>query len=866
MKKLMNENTLLKEEYENLKSQYEKCEKEQKQLTHVFCEMSMGVVLFRVVMEESKKPADLIFEYANNEFLECYYNKDQEILEQSVKEVIPRFSQRLLKVCGEVVSEGNRMAFIEFDEAEETYIKITCYAVGEDRCACIFVDVTDSFLAEKMIQDSEERYHTLSMARNEIVFELDVNGQFIYISEGILKVLGYEAEEFLGKYYYELFPVEAREKAIEKINQMYEKPEEQANGSLMQVNDKQGIPHWMLLTGVFLYEENGECIGYRGAYLEVTHMEQQKLDAEAALANSANILAKMSHEIRTPLSGMIGLASLALEEPRTYKVYNYLEKIEESAVDLLEVINNILEYSKIAEEEIKVYEEAFSLKLVIQKVITLLNNKAVEKDLRLIVEIEEHVPDTYSGDSLRLQQVLMNLLGNAVKYTMMGYVKLIVRKRDKGLLFIVKDSGTGMSEDFVSHIFDPFSSQGQARKKGQNGTGLGMLISKELIEAMGGRIKVFSKENEGTKVYFALPLKQCKQDLVRNTEVDTSISKPPCQYKGDILVVEENSTSQMVLCELLERFGVNTTVVKDGYKALSLVKNRPFDLIIMDLYLPKLSGWETSRRIRNLKKDIPIIAMTANTFEEVKEQVNEGQMSGCLTKPVNQKSIEYILQKYLQFEGPYQEEIASTVELGEAKKERKSYPFKHIDYVTALKQLDNDYYLYNKIVFNFIKEYQKDLTKINQLIRKEQKEARLYVHTIKGLANTIGAFELAKLAQRLEGMIIKDNVDKNVCLLFTTELKLVNEELIPYAQSIRMTTYKKGFQRDKAEQLLDRLEKLILSHSANAVDETENLYRYLYREDLIGQVNLLITQIEHYDFEIAKQTLEKTRQLLGVEE
>ncbi|MDO5520421.1 MAG: ATP-binding protein [bacterium] len=865
MKSLLNENTLLKEKYENLKIQYEKSEKEQKQLTHVFCEMSMGVVLFTVVMDSLKKTCDLIFKYANNEFLECYHNKDEQILDKSIKEVIPRFSERLIKVCGEVITEGNRMAFIEYDNAEEMYIKITCYPVSDTQCVCIFVDVTDSFLAEKMVQDSEERYHTLSMVRNEFLFELDVDGQFIYISDGIYKVLGYEPEEFLGKEYYELFPADTRESAIEEIKKMYEEQEKQ-EGRILSVLDSQGATHFMLLNGSFLYEENGDCTGYRGVYLDVTKLQKQKLDAEAALASNSEILAKMSHEIRTPLTGIIGLTNLALEEPRSYKVYNYLEKVEESAVDLLEVINEILDYSKISEDEIKVYEEAFSLKLVIQKVISLLNSKAQQKNLRLIVEIEEHVADTYSGDSLRLQQVLTNLLGNAVKYTTAGYVKLIVRKRDKGLLFIVKDSGVGMSEEFVGHLFDPYSRLGATRRRSKNGTGLGMLISKELIEAMGGRIKVFSKSNEGTKVYFALPLKQCRQDLVRTTEIDTSIRRPPCQYKGNVLVVEDNNASQMVICEFLERFGVTTTVVKDGYKALTLVKSQDFDLIIMDLYLPKLSGFETSKRIRKLNVNTPIIAMTANTFEEVKEQVKEGKMNGCLTKPVNQKSIEYILQKYLEFEGPYQEEIACTKEALDTKQERKVYPFKHIDYLTALKQLENDQYLYNKIVFNFVKEYQEDMEKVNQLMLENPKEARLYMHTIKGLANTIGAFELGKLAKRLEEMIMRKNVDNNVCMLFTTELRLVINELVPYIKSIKMTTYKMGFEKEEAERLIDRLDKLLRSHSAFAVDEVENIYKYLYREDLIGHVNLLITQIEHYDFEIAKQTLDKTRELLGVEE
>ncbi len=863
LKKLRRVNTLLKEEYENLKSQLQKVEKERKDLNHVFNEINMGYALFNVVYNTEKEPIDLTFAYINQSLEENSSLKGKDVIGISIKEIFPNNSERFIKVCGQVVTEGNRLAFIEYEETEESYIKITCYQVNEQQCGCVLADVTDSFLAEKLVQDSEERYHTLSAVTNEFFFELDAMGRFIYISEGIRTMLGCEPEEYIGKYYYEQFPVDIRKEKAHALKKIYKETGQEIQDELVELIDKEGDRHWVLQNGFGLIDDEGNVTGYRGSYRDITKLQMAKIQAEAALSAKMEFLAKMSHEIRTPLNGIIGLTSLALDEPRSYKVYQYLEKIDESAMDLLEIINEILDYSKITEDEIKLYEEAFSLQLVIKKVVSMLAIKVREKNIKLLVEVEEHVPDTYSGDSVRLGQILTNLLSNAVKYTMQGYVKLIIRKREQGLLFIIKDTGIGMKEEFLTHIFDPFSREGDIRTRQQNGTGLGMLISKELIETMGGRIKVFSKENEGTKVYVALPLKQCKQDLVLQAENDHRSKKEALRYKGDLLIVEDNSTNQMVACDLLEKFGVRVTVAKDGYKAIELVRKQVFDIIFMDIVMPSLSGIETCKKIRQENVRTPIVAMTVNEMEVAWKECKEAGMNDYITKPLNIEKMEAILKKYLQQEELYIEEAACTAVEETNTEEVDAFSFSHIEYQKALKQLDNDQFLYNKIVFGFIKEYGEDRERIRELIRSDEKEAMVYLHTIKGLAKTIGAVRLEDLSRRLEEMIPKKSVDKNMILLFITELSLVLKELIPYADSITMTTYQKGYDSEKAKGLIGRLEKLIAIHSATAVEEVKNIYAILYREDLAGPVDLLINQIEHYDFELAKQTLTKIRESLG---
>lgn len=449
-------------------------------------EMSMGYLVYQVISDERGAVCDLLIEVANDTVLENEALKEEEIIGQSVKDVFPEYADSLLKVCAEAITSGNQTCCIVYKEREEVYLKFVCFAQEKQRCTCVITDITDRFLTECSLEEAKEKYQSVIEASEEFIFELDLEGRFTYISEGIREVLGYEPEEFIGRYYYEQYPVDVRKSAAHTFQKHFNECGQQIQGLMTELLTKDGRHRFALQNGIVLMDENGRDFGYRGIYLDVTGIEKARRKAEELIETKTELVSKLSKEVRMPVTGMVELTSMALQEPRAYKAYGYLQQIEENAMNLLSMIGAMTEYSKLWEEDVKLSEEGFSLQQVLQKVICLLVGKAREKRVQLFVEVEEQVPDWYSGDHIRLEQVLTNLLSNAIHYTREGMVKLMVRKREKGLLFIIKDNSTVGKEYEMS---------------------LGMNISKQLIEAMGGRSKIVDTEKSGVRIYVALPLK-----------------------------------------------------------------------------------------------------------------------------------------------------------------------------------------------------------------------------------------------------------------------------------------------------------------------------------------------------------------------
>lgn len=836
-KQLMNVNTLLKEETENLKREYERKVQETMELSHLLNEMSMGFFLCSVALGEDGAPQEFIVEYANDGIVENGRMKGKKILGQSIKEVFPSFQDSLIKLCTEAVTTGNRPSFIAYDLVEDRYLKFICYAEGECRCACAIMDITDGFLSERMLEDSVERYRSAAMISEGIIFELDMEGRFVYISEGIRKMLGYEPEEYLGRYYYEQYPVEVRKDEAHSFQQCFKECGQEIHGLMTELLAKDGTHHFVMQNGMVLMDRDGTDIGYRGVYIDITKVEKERRKREQSEQEKEAVIDGIGKKLRGPLNGIIGLTSLALNEPRTYKVYHYLQKVEEGAMVLLDIANSMLDYSDLAKEEIQLYEKAFSLELVIKKVTSFLAIKAQEKKVRLVVEMEEHVPDTYSGDSIRLGQILTSLLTGIIKDTSEGDVRLIIRKREKGLLFIMKEMGAI-----------------------QEGTETAMLVSRPLIDAMGGRSKILNKYKEGTKIYLALPLKQCKEDLVRTTERTYALPNDMTQYLGHALVIEPDATSQMVLCDLLQKFGVRASSAKDAETARRLLAKTHFDLLFLELSMPYASAIIERMRMQKKEKGSVVIALIANSFDAIKTEYDKVGVDDYITKPLDLYKVSYVLQKYLS-EEEGTSEIAVTKE-----QEVSTYPFTHIDYCAAIAQLDNEYTLYNKIVFSFIREYREQVTKFSKIASKDPKDARVYIHTIKGVAQILGAFALSALASQIEEMLLEDKLEDGMVGLFTAELTAVLTELIPYAESIRIQTYTKGFDKEKAAELVQQLDRLLATHSAMAIDQVESIYEVLYLEEEKQAVDKLIDQIEQYDFELARETLQTIRESLGVKE
>ncbi len=829
--------------------------------TNLFEHMTTGFIVVSVETDLIKRPIDLYFEFVNDAYAEIIGVSQSELLQHSYKEIFPNDDKVLIQFYGEVAIRGESNTLVEYNETLDKYLKHTCYQPGYGYCACIVEDITEQYLSQQLIEKSEERFLALSMVTNEFIFEMDQMGRFTYISDGIKTVLGYEPDDYIGKYFYEHFPTNVRRELAHQYKKMLRSGNMILKDVLLPLEDRNHNIHWVLQNGLAKRNELGDYIGYLGVYLDVTELQQAKAAAEEAMKAKSEFLAKMSHEIRTPMNGILGLTSLALDETRSFKIYNYLEKIEESATDLLNTINQILDFSKISEHEMPLIEEPFSLRTMINKSVSLLDLKAKEKNISLVIEVPKEIGDTYIGDSLRIGQILTNILSNGVKYTLQGSVTMTVDMYKGAIRFVIADTGIGMKPEFIKELFNPFTQEENLRTRIQDGTGLGMVISKQLVDLIGGSIEVESEVSVGTTVTILLPLKPCNPAEVKNTEIKHSLDNHIRRFMGNILVVEDNAINQVVVYELLIKFGVNVSMAKDGYMALEMLQNHNFDLILMDIFMPKMSGFETSDLIRQRGVECPIVAMTANPMDAIKKEFIQAKMTDYLPKPININALDSLLYKYLQ------QDVSEPTNLEEKVEHQvnASYPFIKIDYHYALGFLSNDFNLYNQILFSFVRGYQGEEELIYKVLKEGTSTARVYVHTMKGAANAIGALELVEVSSELEKELARDIVNSDLIDAFVLKLGEVLKEVISYVDTVTVNVHKQGYEKQKALKLIPMLSNMLETHNAAVIDCVDHIYEIMYREDIKEQVDWLVNKIEHFDFELAKQSLDEISEAIGDE-
>ena len=373
-------------------------------------------------------------------------------------------------------------------------------------------------------------------------------------------------------------------------------------------------------------------------------LREAKLLAEEADKAKSDFLARMSHEIRTPMNGVLGLTHLALDSNPPPEQKNFLEKIRSSARILLGVINDILDFSKIEQDKLNLNIAPFSLHNMIQTVMDLFSSQASSKNLEFVLEQDENIPDSLVGDSLRLSQVLLNICGNAIKFTEEGKVilriKCLANEENKVTLhFSVIDTGLGLSQEQLAQLFKPFSQVQSYKTRKHGGTGLGLVISQRLVKLMGGDLKVESALEKGSNFYFTITLNKANLEEISFIETPVSSAEVDPLKNLQVLLVEDNEINQEIAVALLESMGANVRVANNGQESLDILAEESFDVVLMDIQMPVMDGLTATELIRKQGRpeirNIPIIAMTAHVMQEDKDKSKQAGMNEHITKPID---------------------------------------------------------------------------------------------------------------------------------------------------------------------------------------------------------------------------------------
>lgn len=552
--------------------------------------------------------------------------------------------------------DGNELVgFVGFDSVKDYHN----YSEKEKRLLFLFgqmlINIRNRQKWEYQLRLQEEKFRNIISNMNLGLLEVDVDDSIIYANQGFCEMSGYKLEELKGKKAADLFLKEEDRPKIKDKNDQRKKSI--SDSYEIEILDKYGKPHWWFVSGAPNYNDKGQMIGSIGIHLDIS--EQKRLEQELAkaknFAESAGkakelFLANMSHEIRTPLNVIIGMIRQLSKEKLNNDQHFYVKQSESSAKHLLTILNNVLDIAKIESGDMEIVEQPFSPSALAFNIHSIMHSQARDKNLDFKINVSPYIKPVLLGDETRLRQVLINLIGNSIKFTQKGSIQLTVElveenpERQK-LEFEVKDSGIGMSEEFVSKIFDKFSQEQNDFNRKYEGTGLGMAISHDLIQLMGGKMEVKSVKDAGTTCSFTLTLPIGKPESLVNKSHLISAD----QFKGlKALLVEDNEMNRFIAMQSLDYLGFETVEAENGKKAVEIVENDSFDIILMDIQMPVMDGVEATVIIREkLHVITPIIALTANAFRHDIDLYLSKGMNDFITKPYDEqdffRKIEHVL-------------------------------------------------------------------------------------------------------------------------------------------------------------------------------------------------------------------------------
>ncbi len=662
----------------------------------------------------------------------------------------------------------------------------------------VIVDITQRKQAEEALRDEQHLLQSLMDNVPLSIYFKDRDSRFIRTNRYLAERIGSsDPSDVLGKTDFDLFTEEHARPAFEDEQQIIK-----TGQPLIACEEKETWPDdredsWVLTTKVPLRDRNGEIVGTFGVSRDITELKkhQQQLACQAEELATANeelrrtkeaavsashaksaFLANMSHEIRTPMNAIIGMTELLLDSKLKSEQAEHVKIVHESAESLLALINDILDYSRIEEQRLELESITFCPSDCILATLKALEFQADAKGLSLVADVEPSLSIHVIGDPTRFRQILVNLVGNAIKFTSTGEVKVRARGESRigdclALRLDVSDTGIGIAEEKREHIYDAFEQVDPSFARKFGGTGLGLAITSKLLALMGGSIRFDSEVGKGTTFSIFISFQLAQDAEIHSADEEKKTDTASVQGLR-VLVAEDQKYNQVLAMTLLEQNGHNATIASNGQEAIDLFQSHSFDLVLMDVRMPDIDGLQATRVIRDHEKKsgihTPIIAMTAEAMKGDAETCFEAGMDAYLAKPIRANQLFDLIDK--QFAVMSHSHASSTkLSTGEKTKPTETT----FDWTFAMKAVGDSRELLVRIIAAFLDEYpQMSENLLRAHDEGDAQSLRLHAHSIKGAMRTFGAAAAQSYAEQLEAMARNGDVSES-----STAIQMLNAEI-----------------------------------------------------------------------------------------
>ena len=643
----------------------------------------------------------------------------------------------------------------------------------------------------------------------------------------------------------------------------------------------------LLVAMIFIYLTFRDLAEYKRSQQALREKEIQLMESEKrASQTKSEFLANMSHEIRTPMNAVIGLTDLALQTDLKPKTEDYLRKIASASHTLLRIINDILDFSKIEAGKLDLEATDFMLKDLFDHLSDMFRMKSTTKPVALIITMTEECHHVLHGDPLRLEQILINLISNAFKFTQAGKIELQAKTVQQSadqitLEFSVQDTGIGMTPEQTSRLFMPFTQADTSTTRKFGGTGLGLTISKRLTEMMGGRIWVESQWGQGSIFRFTATLARSIKSAhafhpLHATQHGTDQTEAIQQIRGaHILLVEDNAINRQIAGEVLSHIGLRVEMAENGLEALQKVAHTTYDAVLMDIQMPKMDGYTATQEIRRDQRhqDLPIIAMTAHAMSGDRERCLAAGMNDHVSKPIEKEQLFATLTHWIKpLPGLGEATTPPAKEPLQGAEAERPGEMPGIDMAAALARINNNQALFRTILLDFYKQFSHSAEEIRTQLAKQQPDevtsAGYLAHSVKGVAGNIAAHELFKAARALETGIKKGERQKWPTLLadFEHNLHRIMKPIAKLRQEEAVLAKREHkpakplpvpADRQKVSPILEQLHDLLHAQDPKAHNTFQTLKPLLAGADQTTQQTLQQIEafLDQFNFEGARTSL-----------